>query len=106
MDKSFDLIVFGATGFTGRLVAEYLQNTYGVGGDVRWAMAGRSASKLAQVRDELGIDPAELGGSAGWRSRCMFASAGVRPPLRRLQVTQQVTMFSQSFRPPWATGTT
>jgi short subunit dehydrogenase-like uncharacterized protein len=58
MNKSFDLIVFGATGFTGRLVAEYLQNTYGVGGDVRWAMAGRSASKLAQVRDELGIDPA------------------------------------------------
>ena len=34
------------------------------------------------------------------------ASSGVRPPLRRLQETQQVTMFSQSFRPPWATGMT
>jgi short subunit dehydrogenase-like uncharacterized protein len=56
MDKPFDLIVFGATGFTGRLVAEYLNNTYGIGGAVRWAMAGRSAAKLAQVRDELGID--------------------------------------------------
>ena len=32
MDKSLDLIVFGATGFTGRLVAEYLNTTYGVGG--------------------------------------------------------------------------
>lgn len=58
MDKSFDIIVFGATGFTGRLVAEYLNTTYGVGKTVRWAMAGRSAAKLAQVRDELGIDAA------------------------------------------------
>lgn len=58
MDKSFDIIVFGATGFTGRLVAEYLHQTYGVDGAVRWAMAGRSASKLAEVRDALGIDPA------------------------------------------------
>ncbi len=57
MDKSFDIIVFGATGFTGRLVAEYLHQTYGVNGPVRWAMAGRSASKLAEVRDALGIDP-------------------------------------------------
>ncbi len=58
MDKSFDIIVFGATGFTGRLVAEYLNQTYGVNGPVRWAMAGRSATKLAEVRDALGIDPA------------------------------------------------
>lgn len=56
MDKSFDIIVFGATGFTGRLVAEYLNLTYGVDGSVRWAMAGRSADKLAEVRDALGID--------------------------------------------------
>lgn len=50
----FDIIVYGATGFTGRLVAEYLAKTYGVGGDVKWAMAGRSADKLAAVRDEIG----------------------------------------------------
>jgi short subunit dehydrogenase-like uncharacterized protein len=56
MDKSLDIIVFGATGFTGRLVAEYLNLTYGVGGSVRWAMAGRNADKLAEVRDALGID--------------------------------------------------
>lgn len=54
----FDLIVYGATGYTGRLVAEHLARTYGVGGEVRWAMAGRSADKLAQVRDEIGA-PAE-----------------------------------------------
>jgi len=50
----FDIIVYGATGFTGRLVAEYLAATYGVDGEIKWAMAGRSADKLAAVRDEIG----------------------------------------------------
>ncbi len=50
-----DLIVYGATGFTGRLVAEYLHTTYGVGREVTWAMAGRSLEKLQRVREELGI---------------------------------------------------
>ncbi|MCI5046334.1 MAG: saccharopine dehydrogenase NADP-binding domain-containing protein [Aquisalinus sp.] len=54
MSKEFDVIVYGASGFTGRLVAEYLAQQYGVGGKVSWAMAGRSADKLAQVRDEIG----------------------------------------------------
>ena len=49
------IVVYGATGYTGRLVAAYLNAEYGVGGDVNWAMAGRSLDKLAQVRDELGI---------------------------------------------------
>ncbi|MDP3747981.1 MAG: saccharopine dehydrogenase NADP-binding domain-containing protein [Phenylobacterium sp.] len=53
-DAEFDIIVYGATGFTGRLVAEYLAQRYGVGGEVKWAMAGRSADKLAAVRDEIG----------------------------------------------------
>ncbi len=57
--KPFDLIVYGATGFTGRLVAEYLLRTYGVGGEVAWAMAARSQSKLQQVRDLIGA-PANL----------------------------------------------
>lgn len=50
----FDVIVYGATGYTGRLVAEHLARRYGVGGEVKWAMAGRSAAKLAEVRDEIG----------------------------------------------------
>lgn len=54
--KPFDLIVYGATGFTGRLVAEYLQATYGTGGPVRWAIAGRSQARLAQVRESIGAD--------------------------------------------------
>ena len=53
--KPFDLVVHGATGFTGRLVVEYLLQRYPVGnGSLRWAMGGRSAAKLAAVRDELG----------------------------------------------------
>lgn len=56
--REFDIIVYGASGYTGRLVAEYLAARYGVGGEVRWAMAGRSADKLASVRDEIGA-PAE-----------------------------------------------
>jgi short subunit dehydrogenase-like uncharacterized protein len=51
----FGIIVYGATGFTGRLVCEYLNKQYGVNGDVKWAMAGRSQSKLEEVRDEMGI---------------------------------------------------
>lgn len=53
-DAEFDIVVYGATGFTGRLVAEHLAQRYGVGGEVKWAMAGRSAGKLAAVRDEIG----------------------------------------------------
>jgi short subunit dehydrogenase-like uncharacterized protein len=51
MAKEFDVIVYGATGFTGRLVAEYLIANAGT---TRWAMAGRSAEKLAEVRDLIG----------------------------------------------------
>lgn len=56
MARELDLIVYGATGFTGRLVAEYLSQRYG-DGSVKWAMAGRSLSKLEQVRGEIGAPP-------------------------------------------------
>ena len=52
--KRFDIVVHGATGFTGRLVIEYLLQRYPAGSGVRWAMGGRSAGKLAAVRDEVG----------------------------------------------------
>lgn len=53
--RELDIIVYGATGYTGRLVAEYLNQCYGVNGDIKWAMAGRSLKKLEAVRDELNI---------------------------------------------------
>jgi short subunit dehydrogenase-like uncharacterized protein len=52
--RDFDIIVYGATGFTGRLVADYLLNAYTGPDRPRWAMAGRSLSKLQEVRDEIG----------------------------------------------------
>ena len=54
MTKPFDLVVHGATGFTGRLVVEYLLQRYPQGSGLRWAMGGRNADKLAAVRGELG----------------------------------------------------
>jgi len=48
--REFDIIVYGATGYTGRLVAEYLKTKTGL----KWAMAGRSADKLAEVRALVG----------------------------------------------------
>lgn len=53
MATDFDIIVYGATGFTGRLVAEYLSANY-ADGSLKWAMGGRSLSKLQQVRDDIG----------------------------------------------------
>lgn len=58
MNKPFDVIIFGATGYTGRLVAEYLNTSYGIGGELAWAMAGRNRDKLAEVRRLIGADEA------------------------------------------------
>ena len=55
--REFDIVVYGASGFTGRLVAEYLAGRKGAA--TRWAMAGRDFAKLAAVRDEIGA-PSDL----------------------------------------------
>jgi short subunit dehydrogenase-like uncharacterized protein len=52
--SKFDIIVYGATGFTGQLVAEYLAAHYRNDSSLKWAMAGRSLDKLASVRDAIG----------------------------------------------------
>lgn len=82
--RELDLVVFGATGFTGRLVAEYL---VGREGAPRWAMAGRSQTKLEQVRDEIGApgdtplivaDTTDAGSLASLarRTRCVATTVG------------------------------
>lgn len=50
----FDIVVYGATGFTGQLVAEYLTQHYKSDRTLKWAMAGRSLGKLKAVRDAIG----------------------------------------------------
>jgi short subunit dehydrogenase-like uncharacterized protein len=52
-ERVYDIVVYGATGYTGRLVAEYLAQHY-AGTGPTWAMAGRDQAKLAQVRDLIG----------------------------------------------------
>ena len=57
MTPQFDLILWGATGFTGQVLAAYLARRYGA--TLRWALAGRNSAKLAEVRSSLvEIDPA------------------------------------------------
>ena len=50
-DRPFDLVLFGATGFTGKLVADYLAAH--APRTLRWALAGRSKAKLEAVRDAI-----------------------------------------------------
>ena len=56
LDRDLDVVLFGATGFTGALTAEYLAAHAPEG--LRWALAGRNPAKLAKVRDRIAaIDP-------------------------------------------------
>ena len=86
--RDFDIIIYGATGFTGRLVAEYLVQHYGDRADApKWAMAGRSADKLAEIRDLIGApkdtalivadasDPASLDAMAA-RAKVILTTVG------------------------------
>ena len=50
----YDLVLYGATGFTGQLVAAYLRTVPDLQGK-RWAIAGRSASRLAALEAKLGL---------------------------------------------------
>ncbi|MEA5464583.1 saccharopine dehydrogenase family protein [Leptothoe sp. PORK10 BA2] len=50
----YDLVVFGATGFVGRILCEYLVKQVGVNGSVKWAIAGRSQAKLNALMSTLG----------------------------------------------------
>ena len=54
-EREFDVVVFGASGYTGKLVAEYIQSEYGENGSVKWAIAGRNREKLEGIREELGL---------------------------------------------------
>ena len=58
--REFDVVVVGATGFTGALVAEYLCKRYGIGGNLRWGAAARNETKLAALRRSLGSAAASL----------------------------------------------
>ena len=83
----FEIVVYGATGFTGQLIAEYLAAHYGGEGHLKWAMAGRSKDKLASVRDAIGApadtplivadasDPASLSAMVG-QTKSVISTVG------------------------------
>jgi short subunit dehydrogenase-like uncharacterized protein len=58
-DRELDLVVVGATGFTGRLTAEYLAGH--APGGLRWGLAGRNRDRLEEVREHLASIDAALG---------------------------------------------
>ena len=80
-DREFDLVLFGATGFTGRLTAEYLARHAPAG--LRWALAGRNPTKLEGVRDRLAdLDP----------------DAGASSPLLHADVTDPTSLADVAGR--------
>jgi short subunit dehydrogenase-like uncharacterized protein len=81
--RPFDIVLFGATGFTGALTAEYLAKN---GGKLRWALAGRNLEKLERVRARLDA----LGGA----SRPELLQADVSDPesVRKLAESTRVAI--------------
>ena len=53
MKKDYDLIIYGATGFTGSLVVEYLDENYP---DISWAIAGRNEEKLKKISNSTSFE--------------------------------------------------
>lgn len=54
-NRKYDLVVYGATGFTGQLVAEYLAKNYADPSSLVWAIAGRSKDKLESIKSKMAI---------------------------------------------------
>ena len=57
--RRYDLVIYGATGFTGRLAAEYMESRYRKT-TVTWALAGRNREKLESLAKEIGADDVPL----------------------------------------------
>ncbi len=55
-ERKFDVIVWGASGFTGRLVAEHLYRQHGTAGVLQWAVGGRDRDKLREILHHMGSD--------------------------------------------------
>ena len=73
---SHDVVVFGATSFVGQILVRYLFEQFGLNGNLRWAAAGRSMSKLGDLRQSLGKGAGKLA--------LLQADAADEPSLRQL----------------------
>lgn len=81
---AYQITVFGATSFVGQILARYLFQRHGVGKDLRWALGGRSESKLKEVRASLGAGAEKL--------PLVLADAADEAALRKLCVNTQVVV--------------
>tara|TARA_B100001027_G_scaffold90154_1_gene61856 strand:- start:1863 stop:3032 length:1170 start_codon:yes stop_codon:yes gene_type:complete len=55
-DREFDVVIFGASGYTGKLVAEYMHDQYGDDQSIKYAIAGRNIEKLFEVKKDLKLN--------------------------------------------------
>lgn len=83
----FDVILYGATGFTGGLVAEHFHKTYGNKGELRWTIAGRDLNKLENVAKRMGADYLD----------CLTADAN--KPETLTQLTQKTKVIISTVGP-------
>ncbi|MCY7296813.1 saccharopine dehydrogenase family protein [Alteromonas sp. a30] len=58
-NTQFDFVLFGATSFVGKIICEYMVNTYSED-EVKWAIAGRSKSKISELKSELGSKASDI----------------------------------------------
>ena len=56
-ENKLDIVIYGATGFTGKLVVEYMQQKYANSPNIKWGLAGRSLEKLNKVKEKLSVSP-------------------------------------------------
>ncbi len=64
-DRPHDIVVFGATSFVGQILCRYLVERHGTAGELAWAIAGRSADKLATVAESTGAEVPRIVADAG-----------------------------------------
>jgi len=88
-DRELDVVVFGATSFVGQILCRYLTERHGTEGSLRWAIAGRDATKLDRVARDTGAeverivaDAADAAGLAAMAERTKVVVSTVGPYAR------------------------
>jgi short subunit dehydrogenase-like uncharacterized protein len=76
--RDVDVVVYGATSFVGQILCRYLVRRHGVGGKLRWAIAGRDAAKLDAVGRSIGADVPRLVADAADRDALDALTASTR----------------------------
>lgn len=107
--SKYDLVVYGATGFTGRLVAEYLAGGRAAAAGVRWAVAGRDPGKVSALAASLGAGVGALSGdpsAIAARARVVLTTAGpyarIGEPMLAACVAAGADYADLTGETPWA----